>query len=243
MKAQKLRGREEILSARIAPILVFATLLLSTPLAKAVPIDKIFTSSGQIIDGEEWNNVYIYNDDTIVDMLGGDVDGIGTYDASTVNVSGGHVNTLATLEFSTANVSDGFVYGLIASDHSIVNLFGNADLFAPLVRNFGTLNMTGGTVDHLGAIDSGIINLYGGIISDRLISSDSSVVNIYGYDLLKTNTGGKYDYGQVSGFWADGTSFTIDLNGFETYSHINLIPEPYSLILLGLGGLILRRRR
>ena len=235
--------KDKAMKTKVITILAAAVILFFTASELTAVEDKIFTSSGQILDGEVWNNVSIYNDDTIVDMLGGDVDGIGTYDASTVNVTGGHVMTLSALEFSTANISYGFVYGLIASDHSIVNLFGNADLFAPLVRNFGTLNMTGGTVDHLGAIDSGIINLYGGIISDRLISSDSSVVNIYGYDLLKTNTGGKYDYGQVSGFWADGTSFTIDLNGFETYSHINLIPEPYSLILLGLGGLILRRRR
>lgn len=38
MKAQKVRGREGILSARIAPIFVLATFLLSAPLAQAVPI-------------------------------------------------------------------------------------------------------------------------------------------------------------------------------------------------------------
>ncbi len=70
MKAQKPRGREEILTARIASILVFVILLLSAPLAQALPVDKDFTSSGQILPGEEWNNVSIYNDATIVDMLG-----------------------------------------------------------------------------------------------------------------------------------------------------------------------------
>jgi len=230
------------MKTKIITILALAQILCFTASELSALEDKIFTSSGQILDGEEWNNVHIYNDDTIVDMLGGLVDSIGTHDTSTVNITGGHVNTLVALELSTSNISDGFVYGLDACDYSIVNLYGNADLFAPRVRNFGTLNMTGGSVDHLGAIDSGIINLYGGIISDRLISCDSSVVNIYGYDLLKTNTGGKYDYGQVSGFWANGTAFTIDLNGFETYSHINLIPEPSTLILFAIGFFLIKQK-
>ncbi|MHC4705729.1 MAG: hypothetical protein ACYS8I_01410, partial [Planctomycetota bacterium] len=46
-------------------------------------LDKTFTSSGQILPGEEWNSVHIYNDDTVVDMLGGFVEGMATYDAST----------------------------------------------------------------------------------------------------------------------------------------------------------------
>ncbi|MHC4499398.1 MAG: PEP-CTERM sorting domain-containing protein [Planctomycetota bacterium] len=205
--------------------------------------DKAFTSSGQILAGEEWDSVSIYNDDTVVDMLGGTVDSIGTYDASTLKVFAGYVSTLDALEYSTVNISAGFVYGLVVSNQAVASFSDAADLFAPRARHFGTINMTGGTVDHLGAIDSGTINLYGGIIADYLVALDSAAVNIYGHDLLKTASGGAYGYGQASGFWLNDTTFTIDLNDAETYDHINLIPEPSSLALLALGSLLLRRRR
>ncbi len=238
-RVRKIRTKTKIIA------IVAATVILSFTAAQlyAVPENKIFTSSGQILDGEEWNNVSIYNDATIVDMLGGNVDSISTFDASTISVTGGQVNMLGVGRLSTAHVSGGFVYGLDAWDQSSVIFSEDADVFAPRVCNFANLTMNDGTVNHLGAIDAGIINLYGGLISDYLVALDYSVVNIFGYDLLKTNTGGKYAYGQVYGFWTDGTAFTIDLNGSETYSHINLIPEPTSLLLFGLGALLLRKLR
>jgi hypothetical protein len=82
--------------------------------------------------------------------------------------------------------------------------------------------MTGGTTEYLGARDSGTINLYGGLIADSLGAWEWGVINIFGYDLDKTNSGGRYGYGQVFGSWTDGTEFTIDLNGADTYWQINL---------------------
>ncbi len=205
---------------RCVPFLLLAVIFLAAPQLYAD--DKIFTSSGQILPGEEWENVYIYNDDTIVDMLGGDVDGIATYDTSTVNITGCYVNTLGTREFSVANVSGGYVYGIFTWGHAALNFSGDVATVSLSAHDFGTVNITGGTIEYLGAYDSGIINLYGGLVSNCLLARNSAVVNIYGYDLIKTTSNGSYGYGQVYGFWSDGTAFTIDLNGSETYSHINL---------------------
>ncbi|MHC4529037.1 MAG: PEP-CTERM sorting domain-containing protein [Planctomycetota bacterium] len=169
--------------------------------------DKIFTSSGQILPGEEWNNVSIYNDDTVVDMLGGNVDSMGSHDASTLNVFDGFVSTLVALEFSRINVSGGHVQGLSALDWATVIFSG----------------------------------LYGGLVSDSLNAFGSSAVYIFGYDLVKTSSGGAYGYGQVYGAWLDQTPFNIDFSTQETYLHVNLVPEPSSLLLLA-GGLLLLRR-
>jgi hypothetical protein len=218
--------------------------LLAAWPAQGVLEDKIFTSSGQILPGEEWNSVYVYNDDTVVDMLGGFVEGLGTYDASTVNVTAGEINTLDATDFSTANVSGGDVLSLWAFDSATARLSGTATCFNIGARgSFGVLNMSGGSTEYLGTIESGTLNLYGGVVTDSLGAWDTATINIFGYDLLLTSSGGSYGYGQVSGFWLDHTPFTINLNGEETYTHINLIPEPASLLLLGLGAAFLRRKR
>ncbi len=103
--------------------------------------------------------------------------------------------------------------------------------------------MMGGTAEYLGAIDSGTVNIYGGLITESLGAWNDAVVNIYGYDFNYDPMGGSRDGGQLTGFWLDSTAFIIDLYGTDTYSHINLIPEPCSLLLLALGCLFLKRKK
>ena len=223
-------------------LFIAVTVLLAGARVYALP-DKTFTSSGQILPGEEWNSVYIYNDDTIVDMLGGFAEGIGTYDASTVNIIGGHVNTLDATEFSTANVSGGEVYGLWAEDSGTVKLFPNGTVFSLGASGSGTTYMTGGTTEYARAGDSSLMHLYGGAISNYLNAWDSATVNIYGYDFNYDPTAGAWNGGQLTGFWLDHAPFTIDLYDAQTYSHITLIPEPNTLIVLALGALFLTRKK
>lgn len=232
------------MKTRICLIIAAILVLIPGPHLQAVTVNKTFTSSGQILPGEEWNMVSIYNDDTIVDMLGGLVDWMQTYDASTLNVFDGYVSTLHATDFSTASVSGGEAYSLWAYDAATVTLAGSG-----IVRSlsaggdFGTANVYGGSVDYICPVEHGTVNLYGGLVTDSLSAIDLSIVNVFGHDLVLSSSGGRYTDGQISGFWLDDTPFTIDLNGSGTYSHINLIPEPTSLALLTLGGLVLRWKR
>ena len=50
--------------------------------------------------------------------------------------------------------------------------------------------------------------------------------------------------GNVYGYWlSNDMSFNINLVGQGAFSHIQFIPEPATLFLLGLGGMILRKRK
>lgn len=231
-----------MVTKKIITILV-VILLVSAANVKAVG-HKDFYSDGVIQHGDEYWNVGVYDtpsDHTIVDMTGGIVDSFGTFDESTINVSGGYVSSINAYDYSTINISGGAVYGLEAWENSSVNFSDGADVFAPRVRGSGTINMSGGIVDHIGAIESGNLNLYGGIVSDGLLARDLSVVNIFGYDLVKTDIGGKYAFGLVSGYWNDSTPFNINLNGSDTYSRVMLIPEPSTLLLFLISVPFVRR--
>ena len=239
---RKLKG--EAMKTKVITILAAAVILSFTAAhLYAVPVDKIFTSSGQIIDGEEWNNVSIYNDDTIVDMLGGLVDQMQTYDSSMLNVTGGVIYSLYAWNYSVANISSGSVYGVSSCDYTTVNLSVTGNVATLHARFSGTINIMGGTAEYLGALDSGTINIYGGLITEYLGAWNDAVVNIYGYDFNYDPLGGSLDGGQLKGFWFDSTAFTIDLNGLETYSHINLIPEPNTLVLLAIGCFLMKRKK
>ncbi|NIP55527.1 MAG: hypothetical protein GWN00_14400, partial [Aliifodinibius sp.] len=151
--------------------------------------------------------------------------------------------TLNAFNSSTANISGGSIYGVIVWDYTTVKLSGTGNVTTLHVYVSGTINMMGGTAEYLGAIDSGTVNIYGGLITESLGAWNDAVVNIYGYDFNYDPMGGSRDGGQLTGFWLDSTAFIIDLYGTDTYSHINLIPEPCSLLLLALGCLFLKRKK
>ena len=69
------------------------------------------------------------------------------------------------------------------------------------------------------------------------VFEDSSTINIYGYDFSE------FPAFSLTGYLSDGSPFEfIELT--YAVSHINLIviPEPVTVLLLGLGGLFLRWR-
>jgi hypothetical protein len=193
-----------------------------------------FYEDGVIQDGDVYSSVAVLNNAT-VDMTGGIVTGIFTaYDYSTVNVSGGVLNILDSWDSATLNLSGDVQVHELGAVYS------------------GTVNMFGGNVDLIEAWNYSTVNLYGGIISEYLeaYGTEDLVISIFGYGFNYDPLAGDYRGGQVTGFWLDDTPFSIDLyyddtpGGpvIDTWSHIVLIPEPATILLLGLGGLFLRKR-
>ncbi len=228
-------------------------------------IDWDFYDDGIIQEGDEYANVRLFDtlpDHTTVDMTGGSAYNILTYDfstlnvsggqtevfaynQSTINVSGGTVYTLDALDFSNVNVFGGSVRGLHAYDTGIVNVSDSADVFSLVASEYGVVNVSGGSVDHLAALEFGTFNLSGGAGFDYLVAENSGLINIFGYDLSKTDIGGGYGYGFVSGEWEDGTIFTIDFSVAGAYSRVVLyeIPEPSTLVIIMTGLLFFRKRQ
>lgn len=171
-------------------------------------------------------NVDFYNDAII--RPGDDYDIVSVYDTppvpTVVHIFGGSIITLRTYDSSSANIHDGQIKGSIET------------------RNSSTVNIHGGNIDldYLAVSDLGTLNIYAGnlLVGNSPYFSESSTVNIYGY-------GFNYDGFLLTGFLSDDSSFLIREVSFSDYSHMNLIviPEPTTVLLFGLGGLLLRKRR
>jgi len=142
--------------------------------------------------------------------------------------------------YTTVDMLGGSVRNFRTYDSSIGNIYGGEVWAGFATYNSSTVNIYDGNVaEHLNINDSSVLNIYGGNVNigNSPVFDELSTVNIYGY-------GFNYDPGLLilTGFLSDGSSFIFSELSTSDYAHLNLIPEPATLLFFALGGLFLRRR-
>ena len=72
--------------------------------------------------------------------------------------------------------------------------------------------------------------------------TEQGTMNIYGTDCQWSFVGSSAD---LTGYWFNGESFRFQFRDSQasTLENVHIIPEPTTLLLIGLGGLMLRRKR
>lgn len=140
-------------------------------------------------------------------------------------------------------IFNGDVYGEVEIYNDVtLDIFGG-DIYRLAAYDTTFTNWYDGEMYMLWTYDDSIINIYGGELH-TLWSMGNSLVNICAYDVTITDTGGYWDLGQVIGtYFSNDTDFVFNLWSQDTSSHINIVPEPTTLLLLSLGGLFLRRSK
>ena len=157
--------------------------------------------------------------------------------------------SIATIE-NTSPLSDvpgeGGIWDIHVSSTSILNINGGE------INNVetaweGIVNMDGGRLVSLEMHAESQAFLWGGQIENlasdqtaNIIPNPLYMINLYSEDYAYSET-----ENLLTGYWLDNSPFSInliDIGDIPTFDYINFVPEPATVLLLGIGGLILRKR-
>jgi hypothetical protein len=201
----------------------------------------------RILNGQEYENVHVISG--YVEMLGGIVGTIDTQNSSNFKMDNGYTSYLTGHNDSTIDIAGGNIYVAASVDYANMKISGGSTELLEAVDD-SHMNIWGGSVASQFIIqDRANVNIYGGDFS-FIRARNAPTINIYGYDFEYNNFAGNYGDGQLTGKWSNGNSFAIDLyfetaTGERTYPHLSFVltPEPATVLLLGVGGVLLRIRK
>ena len=189
-----------------------------------------------------------------------------------LNITGdGYVSSLITYNNSTATINCNIVNSIDARGNSTINLIQAWNSLKTCARDNATINISGGTIGSIYATDSSTIYMSGGTTQSSIAvrqdavlyldgtnfsmkNSEGDIISLSYGDKLSDYTGcyddgtGLYYYGTIWGDFADGgfvcSKFRIYNTGdYEGVADIIIIPEPATLALLGIGGVLIRRKK
>ena len=200
-------------------------------------------------DGTIIDEIYVWNSGTF-NLEGANfspvqnlhVTNAGLFNMNTGTLSG----TIELREYVEVNINDGQITNslLDSMGYSTTNIYGGEHNFDDIWLNeFSTLNIYGGDVNWLtaGFSSNSVINIYGGsIYSEHGFNlQDDAEINVYYSSVIYQER----PY-QILGYYLlDGSEFMLDQFTQYEIDQINFIPEPSTLLLLSLGGLLLRKKR
>ncbi len=221
-------------------------------------IEKLRSHDSSLVNissGTVWQ-LYSF-DASQVYVSGGSMKELVSLGSSQFNISGGSVDSLGSNESSQVNMSGGSIHYLQGGGSSKVDISAGSIDGAICSVDSGQVNIYGGSIEYIQSHHSSQVNVYGGTIGGgNLALLDQSLVQIFGYDFAVD--GQPFGYGELTSIFGGdiyyeplrhltGTLLSSELIDNDFYighdAKIVLVPEPTTLLLLGLGGLALRKRR
>ena len=125
---------------------------------------------------------------------------------------------------ATLNITGGEFGALYCFDHSIVDMSNGKATSGISTYNYSILNLSGGSLGSLGATDYSQVHIF---VLDHVVNTNSYL----GYD-------------QLTGHWGNENPFAMLISEVSWPNiTIHVIPEPFTVSLLSLGVLFLKKRR
>jgi hypothetical protein len=145
-------------------------------------------------------------------------------------------------DFGHHDILDGDTYGEIEMSNDATADMWGGDVFELRALDNSRFNMYGGTMDILMVRNNSIANIYSGAISFLDIHSDNDIlVNLYAYNVIYHPTEGNNGW-MEGNYVRNNQHFAFNI-GAPDISHINIVPEPTTILLLSLGSILLRNKR
>ena len=174
------------------------------------------------------------------------------YNLSTATISGGEIHSLDAYDNTSVTMLDGIVYNFRAKRNSTITMTGGRVEYSFRARDNSTTIISGGTIgDYIIAYENAYIYLDGTDfkVDGKIVAPGSRLSNLG--TLVEHRSGNSildYYTGTITGTLADGSfldnTFNVNKIGvFAGTADIVIIPEPATLLLFGVGGLLLRKRR
>ena len=244
----------------IAPFTI-AALLVIAPLATADDVD-IRDGLSHTIGDNAYNNDNVWLDyyganypGTHIDLIsGGIIENLYVYKYGTLTISGGEVrNYLEVHNYGQLTFTSGLVNNDIKLyDDAIASIAGGTVADNVYTRSNSQLTISTGSVigDSVNAKDYSSVTISGGTITTSLNVSEYGMIYLEGTGFMfagnALSVGAVLSdyatYGTLTGTLADGTTLHCAVDISDS-GEVAIIPEPVSIALLGLGSLILRRRK
>jgi hypothetical protein len=205
-------------------------------------IDRLHVSSIVTVNNGSVNYIAAADNSTL-NVTGGKIKGISTYNTSTTIISNGLIsNNIQTHNSSEVTISGGTINNYVhAYDNSIITISGGVTNNAIISHDSGIIDIMGGTINSSFQAYDGTIYLYGSNFSVN------STALSFGDDLRDYGTlgsGGLWLSGPITGILQDGSVLDTYFSVWaDSDAQIIIIPEPATVLLLGLGMLFLRKRQ
>lgn len=204
--------------------------------------DSKLTVSGGKTDWSVWAL-----DNSVFNMSGGDLGGgLNTYSSIPASITGGSMNSVSASAYYSGNTHVDFKNGTIRESFELEKgatgtiSGGKISVLRiefPCVKLFQDSSLTISGGDFLGMFQAGWY-----ATDQTLITLDGKDFSINGVPVENGDYARSYSLnGRITGTLANGDSFN-NLYDIRGNSDILFVPESATLMLVGLGGLILRKR-